>query len=244
MITKNPYEACSELFAAYPLAVRAVNHTGSVRSMVLMTVEHGKPRFHILNHDSDDGHYSLRPWRSSGSVDIESDGSVPAGADITPVTGGVPLPRHGSLLGWKPGKDITALIVLYTEYEPEHPVPNWMLMPLAGLPESQWPPFADKRLFGPWFWDHYRAGRIVSLASLIADSRDTVFWVVPESATAGSVAVRATVSGKVGTLRRGAYVYQGELRARRPVPSLDELLADSGKTDLAPRFRRMAEVSR
>ena len=41
-------------------------------------------------------------------------------------------------------------------------------------------------------------------------------------------------------LRRGRYVYSEALRAGEVVPSLTALLADTRKTDLAPRFRRSA----
>jgi hypothetical protein len=238
MITKTMHERCGDLLAAYPLALSDHN------TMVLMTAEGREAKFFILNCASGRGCYQLLPWRTRDVFDIDAETwDIPAWVTDV-ITHGVPLPRHGSMFGWKCGKDIAALTVAYTQYEPEHPVPNFMLMPLVGLPESQWPPFAGEHLFGQWFWDHHRAGRLVSVAGLIAGSRDTVFWVAPEGATAGSVAVRAAVSGKCGTLQRGVYAYQGDLRARKPGRSLDVLLADPGKTDLAPRFRRMAEASR
>jgi hypothetical protein len=42
-------------------------------------------------------------------------------------------------------------------------------------------------------------------------------------------------------LERGRYVYRQALRAGKPVSSLRVLLADTGKTDLAPRFRPAAD---
>jgi hypothetical protein len=234
MITKNLHEKCGELFATYPLAVS--DHC----SIVLMAADGQQAKFFILNHASGKDRYWLHPWRAEGDFEIDAKTwDVPAW--VTDVLAhGVPLPRHGSLFGWKTGNDITTLVAAYSQYEPEHPEPSFSVMPLASLPKSQWPPFISEHFFGPWFWDHYRAGRIVSLAGLVAASRATVFWVVPEGALGGCVAVEHDVKGTVGTLPRGVYAYFKDL----PLPPLDELLAFPGNADLAPRFKRMAEVSR
>ena len=75
---------------------------------------------------------------------------------VNALTSGVPLPQDGSLFGWTHGGAVTALVAVYTQYTPTSPVPVWTIMPLAGVPEPQWPPFTDERLFGPWFWEHFR----------------------------------------------------------------------------------------
>ncbi len=54
----------------------------------------------------------------------------------------------------------------------------------------------------------------------------------------GCCAVARDIKSPDGhTLRCGRYVYYQALQAAKPVPSLEVLLADTGKTDLAPRFR-------
>ena len=236
MITKTMHERCADLFASYPLAA-------DDGAMTLMTEDGRDAKFFILYRDGRS--YSLRQRRTTGAFGIGAETwDIPAWVTDA-ITHGVPLPEDGSLFGWKPGRDITAMVAIYTQYTPESPEPCWSSMPLAGIPEKQWPPFTGERFFGPWFWDHYRAGRIVSLASLIKGSQRMIFWVPTERASAaGCIAVRADVSGKGGVLRQGAYVYFEDLRASKPGVPLSDLLAGSGKTDLAPRFRRMAEASR
>ena len=108
---------------------------------------------------------------------------------------------------------------------------------------AQWPPFTDEHLFGLWFWEYYRSGDLVSVDSLIAEAPGTVFW-IDTSAILGSdscAAAHGIKSPEGFKLERGRYVYHQALRAGEPVPSLRVLLADTGKTDLAPRFRRAAD---
>jgi hypothetical protein len=81
---------------------------------------------------------------------------------------------------------------------------------------------------------------MVSLGGLIAGTTDTVFWADTEAILGWDccVVARGIASREGYTLPRGYYVYYEALRAGKPVPPLDVLLAHSGKTDLAPRFRR------
>ncbi|HYB87142.1 MAG TPA: hypothetical protein VEC76_09845 [Streptosporangiaceae bacterium] len=241
--TSSLYEACGDLFAGYPLAVTADGSGGSAQSMVLVRHDGGDARFFILTGDHDDGQpgYSLSPWHAPGGVDI-GPGAVPdavpdAFADV--IKHGVPVPRHGSLCGWQEEGTITALIPFYAEYTPESPLPSWATMPLAGLPEAEWPPFADEPLFAGWFWEHYQAGSIVLVDGLIAATPGVVFWADTAAVIgSGCCVVAHDIRGPEGPmLQRGRYVYYQALRAGKPVPSLKALLADPGKIDLAPRFQ-------
>jgi hypothetical protein len=230
MTTKTMHERCGDLFAAYHLAV-------DDGEMVLMTAEGGTPEFFILGYASGKDRYWLDPWQAGVSFDIDAETwDIPAWVTDA-ITQGVPLPRDGSLFGWKPGTDVTALIAIYTQYEPEHPVPNWMVMPFAGSPEKEWPPFTGAGLFGQWFWDHYQAARIVSLASAIAGTRKTVFWFTPEDAEAGCAAVAHDIHAQGYTLPCGFYVYSREL-PHVELPAMDAVRLCA--TDLAPRFKRFA----
>ena len=112
-------------------------------------------------------------------------------------------------------------------------------MPLANIPEVQWPPFTEKPFFGEWFWQWYRSGSIASLSDLIATNPDTVFWVDTRTTLgSGSCAVAAEINAPEGyKLRRGSYVYYRALRMGKPVPSLQALLSDDSKIDLSPGFR-------
>ena len=240
--TSSLYEACYELFAGYPLAASAVNHRGTIRSMVLMLRDGDEARFFILLHDcsEDQPFYSLHPWRGGDIVDIRAD-SRAAVSDlfVDAVARGLPIPRHGSLFGWSCEDTVTALIAVYAEYTPASPEPGWSVMPLADIPEMLWPPFTGERLFGQWFWEHHRAGNIVSVVDLIAGTPDTVFWTDTKAILGSDCCVVARdIRGPEGpTLQYGRYVYYQALRADKPVPSLTALLADASKTDLASRFR-------
>lgn len=234
------YEACGDRFARYPLAVEP---EGTARSMVLLYQDGSDASFFILTADHDEGQpsYAVRRWRSVGGTRIgpNTRSAVPV-VFANAIVHGVPVPRHGSLLGWDGGVAITALIAFYAEYTPGSPVPSWATMPRAGIPDTQWPPFADEPLFGSWFWEHYQDGRIISLDGLIAATPGVVFW-VDTGAVLGSdccVVARDIKSPACPTLERGRYVYYQVLRAGKPVPSLGALLAEVDKIDLAPRLRR------
>jgi hypothetical protein len=242
------YRACGELFTRHPLAVRFVDWNGDIRSMVLMLRHDEDAVFFVLAHDCSQGRslYTLRPWHAGWIVNIEGDGGVVPDGAMTAVTRGVPLPRHGSLFGWRREDEVTALVAVYAKYSPAHPEPSWAVMPLADAQVSKWPPFTGEHLFGSWFWMYHRAGALVSLADLIAVTPDTVFWPGPEASLGWDCcAVARDISSWEGfTLRRGLYVYYQALRASEPIPPLDVLLSDSGKTDLAPRFRRFVAAKR
>lgn len=231
-------EECHGLFTNYPLAARNVNESGTVRSMVLMLPDGDDAGFFVLSRSCVDGKlaYSLWPWPDGDIVDIKAEGCATApDPAVRAVTRGVPIPRDGSLFGWVCGAVITALIVVYAEYTPAYPEPGWAVMPLAGAPEAQWPPFTGERLLGHWSW----VKSIVSLDALIAEAPDTVCW-VDTKAIVGSdcCVVTRDISAPEGhVLQRGRYVYYEALREGKPVPSLSTLLANTGKIDLAPRFQ-------
>ena len=146
------------------------------------------------------------------------------------------------MLGWRSGASVSALIVVYSGFRLTYPAPNWAVLPLASIPEAQWPPFSGEDLFDHWSWDHYQAGRIVSLAGLVAGTTDTVFWVDTEAILGSNccVVARDVASPEGYTLPQGRFVYYQALLARKPVPSLSALLADAGRVDLAPRLRPLA----
>jgi hypothetical protein len=211
--------------------------------MVLMVRDSSGARFFVLSHDrrEDRPPYSLRLRRTTAVVDIKANGGVPIpDVVVNAVKRGVPIPRDGSLFGWRRGDVITALVPVYSTPTPSSPEPFWAVMPRAGNPEAEWPPFTEERLFDQWFWEYYRAGKMVSVDGLIAGTPNTVFW-TNTKATLGSdcCAVACDIRSPEGyTLQRGRYMYFQALRTQNPVPSLRVLLGDTRKTDLAPRFRR------
>jgi hypothetical protein len=244
--TSTVAEACRELFAHYPLAVLDGDADGSTRAMLLAVSERDDVQYFVLSHDHRRGEesYSLRQRRATDTVHIEADGgAIVPDVVVNAVTHGVPIPRDGSLFGWRRRDVVTALVPVYTTSTPEFPEPLWIVMPRTDVPEAQWPAFTSERFFGHWFWDHYWAGRIISLGDLIARRPDTVFW-TDTKAILGSAC--CTVANDIASsegymLRRGIYACYKALRVGKAVPSLTALLADADKTDLAPRFRRFVQ---
>lgn len=235
-------QECYKLFSSYPLAVSPVNHSGTVQSMILMLREGCDTEFFVLSRDYNGGQssYSLFPWPSEMEPDIGMGKLDPPDAAVKVLTWGIPVPRHGSLWGWTELGQVAALVAIYAKCAPASPKPYWTVMPLAGSPEAQWPPFTEGPDFGQWFWKHHRAGNISSLRSLIAATADTVFW-ADTKAVLGSdccVVARDLRSPEGYVLPRGRYVYYEALQAGKPVASLRTLLTATEKIDLATRFQQ------
>jgi hypothetical protein len=241
MIRTDPlYEICQHFFAEYAPAAEAIDENGLIRSLVLLLPDGDSARFFVLvaNHTKDRVSYSVFPWRADGAVEIRPDADSVPEVFATVLREGVPLPRDGSLFGWARMKAVTAMIGVRTRYTPASPAPSWAVLPLVGRPAGEWPPFTGERLFGPWFWDHYRAGTIVPLDDLIAGTSGSVFWVdAKDLSVSECCAVARDLRSAAGfTLRRGCYVHYQALRSGKPVPPLAQLLTSPSKTDLGPRF--------
>ena len=245
--TNSLFQACREMFDSYPQAARTVNESGTVLSMVVMLQGGDHAGFYVLSQDGgkDRPTYLLWSWPAGDIVDIpaESTAAVPNMA-VDAVARGVPIPRDGSLFGWVHEGVIAALIVIYAESAPSSSDPGWAVMPLAGTPETQWPPFTGEPLFGRWSWEQCRAGRIISLDGLIAETPDTVWWVDTKAVLdSNCCAIARDITTLEGhTLRRGCYVYYQALQAGKPIPLLNELLGAPDKIDLAPGFQRYRHI--
>lgn len=245
--TSQVYPTCRDLFDGYPLAVNAVNQVPTMHSMILMLPVGDDARFFVLLriHGEGEPAYTLSSWRATDAVEIAADGAEVPDAAADAVTRGIPIPRDGSLFGWAWEEMVTALIVVYARYTPDRPTPTWSVMPFVATPETEWPPFTHEHLFGHWFWDHHRKGNIVELGDAIAATVRTVFWVDTYAALSSDCCVVAcdlkVLDGHV--LRHGTYIDSARLLEGAAVPALAELLADVGKTDLAPRFQVPAPSS-
>jgi hypothetical protein len=245
MIRSHPlHERCRELFANYPLAVQVQEDNDAVNSMVLVLQREDDVGFYLLLREESDGaaegYYRIRPWHDETAVRI--DAALPAedvpDAPAEAIMTGTPIPRDGSLFGWRYGDAFTALLVTYTQRTPETPEPSWAVMPLVGTAESQWPPFAAEIWFGGWFWNDFRAGNLVLLDDSIAATTRTVFWADTQAAIGSNSAVvtRDLKTHEGYTLPRGQYVYHRALRKGEAIPSLEALLTDDCLYDLGPQF--------
>jgi hypothetical protein len=236
------YGACRELFASYPRAIRAEDDCeGNLRSMILLLQDDSSVEFFVLSRDRWNGSssYSIGRWPDEDAASIEAcRSSADLDVIMKVVTQGVPIPRHGSLFGWRTEGIVTALIVVYAERESQYLTPSFAVMPLVGVPKPQWPPFTEEVIFGRWFWEHYWTGDVISLSRLVAATSDAIFW-VDTVATMGSgcCAVARNIESQDGyTLQRGLYVYHRALQQGESVPQLSRLLADLDKVDMAPWF--------
>jgi hypothetical protein len=235
------YQACAHLFADYPLAVETFEAEGDLdaESRMVLILPGPDPEFFVLTRFDDDRppQYRVHPWKGQGGTDIStvSAGVVPD--DVAQVIAeGVPLPRDGSLFGWLDQGTVVALICVYAG--PDIEQPQFSTMPRIGTPEATWTA-ATQPLFGSWFWDCCREGRLVNLAPFVGGTQNFVFW-VDTIATLGSsvAAVEMDLSAPDGwVLPHGVYAHYPLIKAGKSVPSLDALLADPGKVDLGPRFR-------
>jgi hypothetical protein len=240
------YQKCGELFDRYPLAIRPVKRDdGTDRAMVLLRQSGADVTFYVLlrGHGAGGIWYAIRPWRTDRMIKIGNDGAADIPIEILDaVTGGVPIPRDGSLFGWRLRSSVTAIIPIYAQYSFACPTPRWSIMPRVGTSLGQWPDFAGDSFFGSWFWNYCETGNIVSLAALIAQSPGVVFWSDTEKIIgSGCCIVTRNIKSPEGyTFRRGRYVHHQLLREGRPIPSLDVLLTDIPKADLAPRFEPLS----
>lgn len=238
-------EACRELFAHYPLAVLTADCGCDTQAMLLVVSDSDGAQYFVLSHDRRGG-YTLRQRRTTDYVNIDANGSaIVPDVVVNVVTRGVPIPRDGSMFGWMRCGAVTAVVPVYATSTPEFSEPSWIVMPRTGVPEEQWPPFITEHLFGPWFWEHYWAEKIISLSALIARTPNTFFWANAKAILGSACCIVAhdTASSEGYMLRRGIYVCHDTLRAGKEVPSLAALLADADKTDLASRFQRFAQHS-
>lgn len=243
--TSKVYQACGDLFDAYPLAVVAVEDVPTLHSIVLMLADGDDVSFFVLVRDCGDGRpaYTVIPWQANRPMTMEPDGGDVPDLAANAVLHGVPMPRDGALFGWTGEGSITALIVVYTGDALE---PSWSVMPLVGIPRAHWPPFTSECLFGPWFWEHHRAGNLTYLDDVIAATPGTCFWVDTHAALGSDccVVARDVEITEKHLLRRGRYVGAAALRAGTTVPTLAALLAGPGKTDLSARFESPVHCGR
>lgn len=224
-------DACRRLFGSFPLDI--IPGEG----MLVFTAESGK--YHYLAR-LENG-WQMWPWNDTGDgvLITKSTESIPGEyADALPR--GVPVPRAESVFGWVADGTVTAVILVYTDPGTGIPEPCFSVMPAADCTGDHWPACAEESRFGSWIWEHLAAGKIVDLTSAITSTKDTVLWSTAEitGGGAGVIAVREPVRTDCGwTLPAGVYAYHEVLRAGQRIPSLPEVLAVPGNTDLATWFR-------
>jgi hypothetical protein len=244
------FAACLRLFHRYPLAVRRHYAEHRYGSMVLLSRPPGRgqasaARFHVLIMEWDDL-FVLRHWDRRDGTRTEIGPGTPVPDDVRQLLeGGVPVPRDGALLGWLAGHQVQALLAAYGRlpepWDDPSAVPGVLVMPRAGSQPAQWPPLAVSPLGDGQLWDCLGRGQLVDLAPLVGRRAGRVFWVPGADGGLNGrggrqadarVVVTERLSGAEFWLPAGIYADHWTLREGAPSPTVSQLLARPGVTDL------------
>jgi len=239
--------ACLQLFRRYPLAVTPQSADSGYRTMVLMNRVAGSASFFVLTQASNDL-FVIRSWnRHDGIHQQIRPGEPVAGIVHEVVTGGIPVPHDGALLGWITDSQVTVMLAVHSKqpdtWDDPVPVPEIRVMPMAGTSELlHWPPFAASPLDGGQLWDYVERGQIVDIAPLVAQSAGRAFWVPSADRRSarheeGCVVVTGNLPADEYWLPAGVYTDHWTLREGiQPLPA-DRLLSLPGVVDLADRLQ-------
>ncbi len=239
------FEACSQLFRRYPMAITLRLAADGFRSMVLIDRAAGTGDFFVLSQ-ARDGVFTVRSWDRHDGVNQEiRPGEPVSGLVHQVITGGMPVPHDGALLGWVTDSQVTAILAVHGRppetWDGPVPVPEIRVMPMAGTSELlHWPPFTASPLDDGRLWEYLEWGGIVDIAPLVTQSAGRAFWVPsPDrpSPRYGCVVVTDDLPADEYWLPAGVYVDHWTLREDIQVPPADCLLTLPGVADLAHRRR-------
>jgi hypothetical protein len=235
------FEACLRLFERYPLAVMLDPADGGSLSMVLLSRAKGPACFFVLTQACDDL-FVIRSWNRRDRVNHPIRPGEPVPDAISQlITGSMPFPRDGALLGWVTDSQVTAMLAVHCQLpEPWRDpltVPEIRVMPMAGTRELlHWPPFTASPLDDGRLWEYVEWGEIVDLGPLVTRGTGCVFWVpCPDrrSARHGYIVVMGNRSTDEYWLPAGVYTDHWTLREGLEPPPAGRLLALPGVVDLA-----------
>jgi hypothetical protein len=237
--------ACVQLFERYPLAVTPHAADTGYRSLVLLSRAGGPPSFFVLTQASDDL-FVIRSWHRGGGVNQQIRPGEPVPVVVRQVvTGGIPVPRDGTLLGWVTGRQVTVMLATRSR-QPETwddpvPVPEIRVLPMAGTCEPlHWPPFTAGPLDDGRLWEYVERGQIVDVGPLLSGSAGSAFWVPSADRRSarhedGCIVVIGNLPAEEYWLAAGVYTDHWMLREGiMPLPA-GRLLAQPGVVDMAGR---------
>ena len=243
------FAACSQLFTRYPLAVTPHCADGGFRSMVLMNHAAGPAGLFVLTQARDDL-FVIRSWNRHDGVNHEIRAGEPVSGIIGQVvTGSMPVPYDGALLGWLTDRQVTVLLAVHCrlpipwDAPVPVPAPGIQVMPMAGTSDLlHWPPFTASPLEDGRLWEYVERGQIVDVAPLLAHSAGRAFWVPsPDRRSArhekGCVVITGNLPADEYWLPAGVYMDHWTLREGIEAPPVGSLLTLPGVVDLAHRLR-------
>ena len=239
------FAACVRLFRRYPLAVTLHSADAGCRSMVLMSRAAGQAGFFVLTQVRDDL-FVIRSWNRQDGINQRIRPLEPVSGVIHQViTGGMPVPHDGALLGWVTDSQVTVMLAVHcrqpeTWEVPVH-VPEIRVMPMAGTSQlMHWPAFTASPLDDGRLWDYVEWGAIVDIFPLVTQSAGRAFWVPsPDRLDPrhGYVVVKDSLPANEYWLPAGIYMDHWALREGIQAPPVGDLLALPGAMDLARAFR-------
>jgi hypothetical protein len=209
--------------------------------MVLMDWTAAGGCFFTLTRDRE-GLFVTRPWNGQ---DAGAETRPPEAVDdaiVRVIANGMPVPRDGTLLGWVPDRQVTAMLSVHSGHPPGSgaavPVPEIQVMPMAGTGALDWPPFTASPFVGGRLWDYLDRGQIVDVFPLLTRSAGQAFLVPspnPLSSRRGArcVVVTGDLTAEEYWLPAGVYMDQWLLREGVPAPPARHLLALPGTVPLA-----------
>jgi hypothetical protein len=245
--TAASFTACVQLFDRYPLAVTPYSPAGGYRSMVLLNRVEGPAGFFVLTQAGDDL-FVIRSWNRRDGVNQEIRPDEPAsGAIHQLLTGGMPVPHDGALLGWVTDSQVTVMLAVYCRqprtWDDSVSAPEIRVMPLAGTNELlQWPPFTTSPLDDGRLWEYVAWGQIVDIVPLITRSVGRAYWVPsPDRRSVrhgeGCVVIMDNMPADDYWLPAGVYMDHWTLREGIGAPPVGRLLSLPGVVDLAHRLQ-------
>ena len=260
------FAACLRLFRSYPLAVNSLHpvdtgagtaghpvrgqherdqaaaprHAGWRRSIVLWHRGAGGACCYVLTQDPGDD-FALWTWRPRGATCQRIRPGLPVPATSHQViTEGMPVPRHGALLGWVSDRQATAMMPVFHGHPEEHCAPQLRVLALSGSEPLHWPPFSVSPLDDGRLWEYVDRGQIVDLAPVIGRSESGAYWVPSQNPARavrghGCVVVRRPIATDEYWVPAGVYMDHWMLREQVPAPPASHLVSLPGTVALGRR---------
>lgn len=234
------FAACQQLFRYHPLAITPPPAgTGGRWSMVL---RHRTAGFFVLTQPRENL-FVLRPWHDRDGLEEEIQPGKPVPDVVrTTVAGCLPVPRHGALLGWVTGRQVTALLTVHSA-PPEGgqagpspvPGPEVRVLPLDGTTkEWHWPPFTVSPLDDWRLWEYVEWHELIDAMPLLSAEPGRAFWLpAPDGRRTGHVIVRDNIRTDAFWLPAGVYSDHWALREGIQPPPGEQLIASPDAVDLA-----------
>lgn len=228
----------------------ASRRAGWRRSIVLWHRGAGGIGCYVLTQDAGDD-FALWTWPSRGTTCQQAQGRpvhcqrirpglpVPATSHQV-ITEGMPVPRHGALLGWVSDRQAAAVMTVFHGRPGEAGGPQLRVLALSDSQPLHWPPFSASPLDDGRLWEYVERGQIVDLAPVVGRSASGAYWVPSQNPVRaerghGCVVVRRPIATDEYWVPAGVYMDHWMLREQVQPPPASHLVTLPGTVDLGRR---------